>query len=334
MSSRLMNGTSLVVVGAPATPDQIATAVPPGVAEAAAAEPHKAPPRIAADPVACRQIAAAARHLPTRHELHLGDARTFAAESESVDLVVTSPPYWTIKEYNDREGQLARIADYDAFCDALDKVWRMAYEALRPGGRMVIVVDDVCLSRKSHGRHMVAPLHSSITERCRVIGFDNLTPILWTKVTNVAYENAGAGVLGKPYEPNGVIASQAEFVLVQRKPGYRRTEFSQRLLSIISVPDYQQWFQQSWSLSGASSPMHPAPFPLEVAERAIRMFSFVGDTVLDPFLGTGTTSLAAARWGRNSVGVEIDPMYHAHAVRRLRRHAASGSQMEMALGRA
>ena len=326
-----MGAASPVVVGEAASTSQIMATVPQCVADAATDDPHKAIPRIASEPAACRQIAAAARHLPTRHEVHLNDARGFTADRESVDLVVTSPPYWVVKDYNDCDGQLARIADYDAFCDALDEVWRMAYEALSPGGRLVIVVGDVCLSRRSHGRHMVAPLHSSITERCQAIGFDNLTPILWTKITNVAYEGGGAGVLGKPYEPNGVIANQVEFVLVQRKPGYRKTELPQRLLSVISVPDYQQWFQQLWRLQGASSQLHPAPFPLELAERAVRMFSFVGDTVLDPFLGTGTTSLAAARWGRNSIGVEVDPLYHAYSAQRLRQYVTSGTQMEMVL---
>ena len=316
-----------VVVGEAATETQLTEAV----SALAAAEPHKAPPQVAADASACRQIASAVRLLPSRHEMRVGDARRLSCEPGSVDLVVTSPPYWTLKTYNDREGQLAQIGDYDEFCDALDEVWAHAYDVLRPGGRMVVVVGDVCLSRKTHGRHAVAPLHSSITERCRGIGFDNLTPILWHKVTNVSYENTGAGVLGKPYEPNGVIASEIEFVLVQRKPGYRDTDLDSRLLSIIPVADYQQWFRPTWTVPGVSSQHHPAPFPAEIAERAIRMFSFVGDTVLDPFSGSGTTTIAAAKWGRNSIAVEIDPAYHRHAVSRLHSFRADGTQLEITL---
>ena len=175
--------------------------------------------------------------------------------------------------------------------------------------------------KKNNGRHTVVPLHSSIQERCRKVGFDNLSPIIWHKIANAAYEveGGGAGFLGKPYEPNAVIKNDIEFILMQRKPGgYRAPSVAERVLSVISSENYQKWFQQIWmGLTGASTKQHPAPYPLELAERLIRMFSFVGDTVLDPFMGTGTTNLAAAMWGRNSVGTEIDPHYFSHAEKRL-----------------
>jgi DNA modification methylase len=121
----------------------------------------------------------------------------------------------------------------------------------------------------------------------------------------------GSSFLGKPYEPNAVIKNDIEFILMERKPGgYRSPSVATRVLSLISTENHQKWFQQIWTgLTGASTKQHPAPFPLELAERLIRMFSFVGDTVLDPFMGTGTTSLAASRWGRNSIGFEVDPYY-------------------------
>ena len=183
-----------------------------------------------------------------------------------------------------------------------------------PGGRLVIVVGDVCLSRrKNGGRHTVVPLHASIQEHCRTIGFDNLAPIIWHKIANAAYEveGGGGGFLGKPYEPNSVIKNDIEFILMQRKPGgYRSPSLAARVLSVISAEKHKTWFQQIWSgVTGASTREHPAPYPLELAERLVRMFSFVGDIVLDPFGGTGTTSLAAARSGRNSISVEIDPHY-------------------------
>jgi DNA modification methylase len=166
----------------------------------------------------------------------------------------------------------------------------------------------------------VVPLHAAIQEQCRKIGFDNLAPIIWYKISNAAYEvENGSGFLGKPYEPNAVIKNDCEFILMQRKPGgYRSPSVHTRVLSVISSENYQKWFQQVWNnVTGASTREHPAPFPEELAERLVRMFSFVGDTVLDPFMGTGTTTVAAARWGRNSIGVEVDEHYFQLAHRRI-----------------
>jgi DNA modification methylase len=170
-------------------------------------------------------------------------------------------------------------------------------------------------------------LHASIQEHCRRIGYTNLSPIIWNKIANAVYEASGngGGFLGKPYEPNAVIKNDIEFILMERKPGgYRSPSLETRALSVISVENYQQWFQQIWTgLTGASTRNHPAPYPLELAGRLVRMFSFVGDTVLDPFMGTGTTNLAAAKWGRNSIGVELTPNYFQMATLRLKVETAS-----------
>ena len=199
------------------------------------------------------------------------------------------------------------------FLKDLDRVWRQCFRALVPGGRLIVVVGDVCLSRrKNAGRHTVVPLHASIQEHCKRFGFDNLAPIIWHKIANAAYEvENGSGFLGKPYEPNGVIKNDIEFILMQRKPGgYRKPSVATRVLSVISAENHQRWFQQIWTgLTGASTKNHPAPFPLELADRLIRMFSFVSDVVLDPFAGTGTTPFAAAKSGRNSISVELDAIY-------------------------
>ncbi len=284
--------------------------------------PQTGLPRIAKDPDLIRLIDDAVRRIPTTHELFLGDARSMSPLApNSVHLVLTSPPYWTLKEYRDSEGQLGHVQDYDEFLAELDKVWAQCFQVLVPGGRLICVVGDVCLSRrKNNGRHTVVPLHASIQEHCREIGFDNLAPIIWHKIANAVYEvENGSSFLGKPYEPNSVIKNDIEFILMQRKPGgYRAPEVSARILSVISDENHKQWFQQIWSgLTGASTRFHPAPYPTELAERLIRMFSFVGDTVLDPFLGTGTTSLAASASGRNSVGFEIDPHYFEETHKRL-----------------
>ena len=288
--------------------------------------PRRELPRLARDPKATAEIEARLAEVPTRHDLFRGDSRYQPALSpESIHLVVTSPPYWTLKEYPDSEGQLGWVADYEDFLDQLDKIWRRCYEALVPGGRLVCVVGDVCLSRRRHGRHTVVPLHASIQERCRDIGFDNLAPIIWHKIANAAFEVGGSGAfLGKPYEPNAVIKNDIEFILMQRKPGgYRRPTLAAKVLSLIPAELHHRWFRQVWEgVGGASTRHHPAPYPLEIAERLIRMFSFAGDTVFDPFMGTATTQAAAARWGRNSIGVEVEPAYFDASARRLSEQAA------------
>lgn len=258
----------------------------------------------------------------TTHRLILGDARHLdRIPDQSVHLVVTSPPYWTLKRYNEHVAQMGHISDYELFLAELQKVWKEAFRVLVSGGRMVCVVGDVCLSRKENGRHVVVPLHADIAVACRHIGFDNLNPIIWHKISNAKYEVAnGSKFLGKPYEPNAIIKSDIEFILMQRKPGgYRKPTERQRDLSRISKEEFAKWFQQFWNLSGASTKEHPAPFPLELAYRLVRMFSFVGDTVLDPFSGTATTMLAAMKSARNSIGIEIDPEYFKMSEDRLRK---------------
>jgi len=259
--------------------------------------------------------------MPTTHRLINGDARDLSfLPDESVHLVVTSPPYWNLKRYNEHPKQLGHIDDYSAFLDELRKVWEHVFRILVPGGRLVCVVGDVCVSRRSYGRHLVFPLHADIAVMCRHIGFDNLNPVIWHKISNAAYEvENGSKFLGKPYEPNAIIKNDMEYILMQRKPGgYRKPTAEQRRRSMIDKKDFNRWFQQIWDIPGASTKKHPAPFPLEVATRLVRMFSFVDDTVFDPFCGSGTTQVAALKNNRNSIGVEIDPEYCGLAARYLK----------------
>lgn len=280
----------------------------------------KALPRTAKDSSLLARVATIVRSLPTDHAMHRADARDLSClPDSSVHLVVTSPPYWNLKRYRDVPGQLGHVDDYESFLDELDKVWAECHRVLVKGGRLIIVVGDVCLSRRKCGSHSVVPLHASLQERCRGIGFDNLAPIIWHKIANASLEvKSGSTFLGKPYEPNSVIKNDIEYILMQRKPGgYRKPTHAARVLSVIAEPEFRVWFRQIWELNGASTRKHPAPYPLELAERLVRMFSFVGDTVLDPFAGTATTSLAAARWGRNSVSFEVDHLYAQAAYKRL-----------------
>jgi len=260
----------------------------------------------------------------TTHRLHLGDARDLRwLGDESVHLIVTSPPYWSLKKYEPNAAQLGEIPDYERFLVQLDQVWRECARVLAPGGRVCCVVGDVCVSRKAGGRHYVMPLHADIQVRARQFNLDCLTPILWQKIANgvTEAEGNGAGFYGKPYQPGAIIKNDVEYVLFFRKGGeYRSPSPLQRALSMLNREEMRRWMRSAWSdIRGESTRRgHPAPFPIELAERLIRMFSFAGDTVLDPFAGTGTTAMAAVATGRNSVGVEIEPKYLALAEQRLR----------------
>lgn len=272
-------------------------------------------------------ISSEAMSLPTTHTLNRGDARDLGwIPDESLHLVLTSPPYWTLKEYNASEGQMGHIDDYQRFMAELDKVWEESFRVLVPGGRVVCVIGDVCLSRREAGRHYVMPLHADIMVRGREVGFDNLTPIFWNKIANANYEvSRGGGFLGKPFEPNAIIKNDVEYILFLRKPGaYRQPTEEQRRLSRLTKEEYAKWFRSFWTdVSGQSTRNHPAPFPVELAYRLIRMFSFVGDTVLDPFSGTFTTTLAAMKCGRNSIGNELDPDYFRDGIDRIQAEAAN-----------
>lgn len=281
-------------------------------------------PRIAKDAKLVAEIERRLPQIPTRHHLFNADSRVLDfIPADSVHLVLTSPPYWTLKEYRDHPDQLGSVEGYETFLAELEKVWEGCYRALVPGGRLVCVVGDVCLSRrKNRGEHTVVPLHAAIQEQCRHIGYANLAPIIWNKIANAKYEaeGNGGGFLGKPYEPNAVIKNDIEFILMERRTGgYRSPSVATRVLSVIPAERHKVWFQQIWTgLTGASTRQHPAPFPIELAERLVRMFSFVGDVVLDPFGGTGTTSAAAGLWGRNSIGIEVDPEYFSMGLQRVK----------------
>lgn len=260
----------------------------------------------------------------TSHRLHLGDARDLSwISDESIDLVVTSPPYWTLKQYEQNNaGQLGDVGDYETFLEELDKVWRESQRVLVPGGRICCVVGDVCIPRKRGGRHLVMPLHSDIQVRSRRFGLDCLTPILWHKIANAATEvqGNGAGFYGKPYQPGAVIKNDIEYILSLRKGGqYRSTSVLKKALSMLTREEMQGWLRSVWTdVQGASTrDGHPAPFPVGLAERLVRMFSFAGDTILDPFCGTGSTALAALNAGRNSINVEIEEKYLNLARKRL-----------------
>lgn len=268
--------------------------------------------------------------LPTIHTIHNGDARNLSWIGDGeIPLIVTSCPYFDVVEYEHEPGQLADFTDYEAFLDQLDRVWRECYRILQPGCRMAVNVGDVLRSRKQHGSHHVLPLHADILVRSRTIGFQVLTGIMWRKITRCSYEQGAGGVLGKPGQPNGVVKSELEHLLLLKKPGpYRSPTAAQAAASQISKAEHARWYRPVWEdVPGTRDRGHPAPFPVEIPYRLIRMFSFAGDTVLDPFGGRFTTTAAAMRAGRNSIGIEIGDDYFAAGidfVRQAARELAAG----------
>ena len=292
-------------------------------------------PALARDKGRMGKVEKAVKSLPSQHTLHLGDARDLSMiDEESIELVVTSPPYFDIKNYENGTGgedQLGDIKEYERFNDEIDKVWEQCYEKLVPGGRMCVVVGDVLRSRSDYGRHRVLPLHATIQEHCTDIGFDNLAPVIWYKIGNASLEAGGnARFLGKPYEPGAVIKNDIEYILLFRKPGgYRSPSTAERILSLIEADQHQQMFRQLWDdINGEPQTDHPAPFPAELAERLIRMFSFVGDTVVDPFAGSGSTAVGASRCGRNSISVELEEDYFEVAKTRIEKERGTLTNYE------
>ncbi len=258
---------------------------------------------------------------PTSHLLVQADARDLSwLPDASIHLVCTSPPYASLKRYPEHSAQLGNLTDYEGFLSELDRVWAECFRVLVPGGRVACVVGDVCLSRRTAGRHYVLPLSADIQVRVRELGFDCVTPIRWLKVANIRLEaSRSSRFLGKPNLPNGVVKNDVEHILFFRKPGYRKPTEEMERLSRISTDDYVRWFAPVWTdVTGQLRRDHPAPYPIEVPRRLVRMFSFVGDTVLDPFAGTGTTAVAALETGRNSTSIDVEPSYIALMERRLR----------------
>lgn len=270
----------------------------------------------------------------TSHALRVGDARDLSRiADETIHLVVTSPPYFNLKPYESHASgaQLGRIDDYENFLAELDKVWSECARVLVPGGRICCIVGDVLVPRRRNGRHYILPLPSDIQVRSRRFGLDTLTPIFWFKIGNRTNESGGgsSGFYGKPYQPGAVIKNDHEHILMLRKPGgYRTTSMVQKALSIMLRHEMDAWMRPVWSdIRGASlRDGHPAPFPVEMAERLIRMFSFAGDTILDPFAGSGSTALAAMKTGRSSLSIEIEPVYARMALDKMT-HASKASPL-------
>jgi len=259
--------------------------------------------------------------VPTTHLLVHGDARRMDwIPTDSIPLICTSIPYFDLKRYGDSAWQLATINSFDAFLASMEDVLRECYRILMPGGRAAINVGDVLRSRAKHGSHHLLPLSAEILTRSTRMGFHMLNGIIWAKEGNCTSESGDSSVLGQPGQPNGIIKLATEQILMLRKPGpYRKPTPHQIRDSAIAPADYQRWFSAIWTdIPGESTKGdHPAPFPVRLAERIVRMYSFVNDTIVDPFGGSGTTSVAAAHAARNSIYVDAERHYVRVAARRL-----------------
>lgn len=228
---------------------------------------------------------------------------------ESVHLIITSPPYWQLKDYGSTD-QIGFNNSYAEYHEGLNKVWDESYRILHPGCRICINIGDQFARAIFYGRYKVIPIRTEIIKHCESIGFDYMGAIIWQKVTT-CQTTGGATVMGSyPYPRGGIIKIDYEFILIFKKLG-REPKVSKEIKekSRLTNEEWNEYFNGHWNFPGERQNGHIAMFPLELPKRLIKMFSFVGDTVLDPFLGSGTTSKAALELGRNSVGYEINPEF-------------------------
>jgi len=248
--------------------------------------------------------------MTTDHTIVIGDSRTMSElPDESVHLVVTSPPYWQLKDYG-TERQLGFDNSYEDYINNLNLVWSECFRVLHKGCRLCVNVGDQFARAVYYGRYKVIPIRTEIIKFCESLGMDYLGAVIWQKVTTTN-TTGGATIMGSfPYPRNGILKIDYEFILIFKKLG-RQPGVSKKNkeLSRLTTEEWNTCFSGHWNFPGEKQDRHLAMFPEELPRRLIRMFSFVGDTIVDPFLGSGTTTLAARNLGRNSVGYEINPEF-------------------------
>jgi len=245
--------------------------------------------------------------METFHKIIIGDSRYMKEIlDESVHLIITSPPYWKLKDYGNSK-QIGFNDSYEQYINNLNLVWNECYRVLKKGCRLCINIGDQFARSIFYGRYKVVPIRTEIIKFCENIGFDYMGAIIWQKVTN-CNTTGGAIIMGSyPYPRNGIIKLDYEFILIFKKCG-KSPKVSKEIKekSKLTQEEWNKYFTGHWNFSGVRQDKHIAMFPEELPKRIIKMFSFVGDIVLDPFLGSGTTSLAAKKLERNSIGYEIN----------------------------
>lgn len=248
--------------------------------------------------------------MKTNHKIIIGDSRNMAElQNKSVHLVITSPPYWQLKDYGTSD-QIGFNDSYEDYINNLNLVWKDCFRVLNDGCRLCINIGDQFARSVYYGRYKIIPIRTEIIKFCETIGFDYMGAIIWQKATTMN-TTGGATIMGSfPYPRNGIIKLDYEFILIFKKSG--ETPFVSREIkekSKMSKEEWNQYFTGHWNFNGAKQDKHLAMFPEELPKRLIKMFSFVDDTILDPFLGSGTTTLAARNLDRNSVGYEINKKF-------------------------
>lgn len=248
--------------------------------------------------------------MKTHHSVINGDSRVMNdLKNESVHLVVTSPPYWQLKDYG-TDNQIGFHESYENYINNLNLVWAECNRVLHKGCRLCINIGDQFARAVYYGRYKVIPIRTEIIKFCETIGFDYMGAVIWKKVATMNTSGGGAVMGSFPYPRNGILKIDYEFILIFKKQGKSpKPSKEQKELSVMTIEEWNEYFSGHWHFSGAKQDQHLAMFPKELPKRLIKMFSFAGETVLDPFLGSGTTALAAKNLNRNSIGYEINPEF-------------------------
>jgi len=248
--------------------------------------------------------------MKTYHKTIIGDSRQMKeVPNESVHLIITSPPYWQLKDYGNSQ-QIGFDNNYEDYINNLNLVWNECHRILYNGCRLCVNIGDQFARSVYYGRYKVIPIRTEIIKFCESIGFDYMGAIIWQKVTT-CNTTGGATVMGSfPYPRNGILKIDYEFILIFKKYGKApKVSKEMKEKSKLSQEEWNKYFTGHWNFPGEKQDKHLAMFPEELPKRLIKMFSFVGDTILDPFLGSGTTSLAAKNLHRNSIGYEINEYF-------------------------
>lgn len=247
----------------------------------------------------------------TNHKIIIGDSQNMAELSdESAHLIVTSPPYWQIKDYGSKK-QIGFNQTYGEYINSLNNVWHECFRVLQPGCRMIINIGDQFTRAVTYGRYKIIPIREEIIRFAESTGFDYMGAIIWQKKTTMN-TTGGASVMGSyPYPRNGLIEIDYEFVLIFKKLGKILNNISSETkeASKLTNEEWRKYFTGHWNFAGVKQNEHIAMFPDELPRRIIKMFSFKGETVLDPFVGSGTTSKVAMELNRNSIGYEINKKF-------------------------
>ena len=245
-----------------------------------------------------------------KHKIIIGDSRNMAElKNNSAHLAITSPPYWQLKDYGSSD-QIGYNDSYEDYINNLNLAWNECFRILQPGCRLCINIGDQFARSVYYGRYKVIPIRTEIIKFCETVGFDYMGAIIWQKATTMN-TTGGATIMGSfPYPRNGILKLDYEFILIFKKLGQTNPVSKEiKEKSKLTKEEWNQYFSGHWIFNGARQNQHIAVFPEELPKRLIKMFSFVGDVIFDPFLGSGTTTLAAKNLSRNSVGYELNKKF-------------------------